>query len=84
MPQVRKCIRDTSQPVLLSATNSFTPPWSSPLLSALDLGYILWGPVTQWNLPFDPLLPTILGFAPFFALGTWMGSRKHREVGKFK
>ena len=54
------------------------------MLSALDQGYILWGPVTQWNLPFDPLLPTILGSPPFFMLGTWMGPRKQRQVERFE
>jgi hypothetical protein len=52
------------------------------MLSGLDQGYILWGPVSQWDLPFNLLWATILGYAPFFVLGTWMWSRKRVQVEK--
>jgi hypothetical protein len=50
------------------------------MLSALDQVYILWGTDTQWTLPFDRLLPTILGYVPFFVFGTWIGSRKRKQI----
>jgi branched-subunit amino acid ABC-type transport system permease component len=49
------------------------------LLYALQWGYILWGPRTLWDVLYGPL-PTALGCVPFFALGTWIGSRKRRQV----
>ena len=51
------------------------------LLYALLKAYILWGPHTLWDTFYDPL-PTALGYLPFFALGTWIGSRKRGEVEK--
>jgi len=54
------------------------------LLYGLHEGYILWGPDTFWDTLYGPLLEAVLVCLPFFMLGTWMGSRKQRQVEKFE
>lgn len=49
------------------------------VLSALHEGYVLCGPHHGRDLPFEPILPTICGCLPFFAVGIWMGSRKWKR-----
>lgn len=50
------------------------------LQCALRRGYILWGSGAEWYLTFDPFLLTFLVCLPFFVLGTWVGSRKRKQV----
>lgn len=50
------------------------------LLYALHRGYVLWGPDTEWDRIFSSFPLVVFICLPFFVLGTWIGSRKRKQI----